>query len=143
MPLLLLFLFFPESGFVEITVHIFFNSSSGLAIRCTVPYKSLKHRNNEIKDDILNSPFLAITQTCLALKAADEAGVLDDLLLGLLLGPQVREGVDDHTEDEVEHDDDHDEVEEHVVDDPTEIYWDLSSCEGLTRWVFFLLRLHS
>jgi len=85
----------------------------------------------------LNSPFLAITQTCLALKAADEAGVLDDLLLGLLLGPQVRKGVDDHTEDEVEHNDDHDEVEEHVVDDPTKIYWDLSSGEGGSRRVFF------
>ena len=49
---------------------------------------------------------------------ADEARVLDDLLLLLLLWPEVGEGVDDDTEDEVQDDDDDDEEEEHVVNDP-------------------------
>ena len=48
---------------------------------------------------------------------ADEARVLEDLLLLLLLAPQVGEGVNDHTEDQVEYDNDDDEEEEEVVDD--------------------------
>ena len=67
------------------------------------------------KDDILGR-----SGNHLPFEAANEAGVLDDLLLGLLLGPQVGKGVDDDTEDEVEHDDNDDEVEEHVVDYPRE-----------------------
>ncbi len=54
----------------------------------------------------------------LPFKSTDKAGVLDDLLLGLLLGPQVGESVDDDTKNEVEDDDDDNEIEEHVVDDP-------------------------
>ena len=41
-----------------------------------------------------------------------EAGVLEDLVLGLLLAPQVGKSVDDHTEDEVEHNNDDNEIEE-------------------------------
>lgn len=51
------------------------------------------------------------------LLTTDEAGGLQDLLLPLLLTPEVGEGVDDHTKDEVEHDDDDDEEEEQVVHD--------------------------
>lgn len=47
---------------------------------------------------------------------ADETRGLEDLLLPLLLAPQVSEGVDDDAEDEVEHDDDDHEEEEEVVD---------------------------
>ena len=49
---------------------------------------------------------------------ADEARVLDDLFLLLLLRPQIREGVDDDTKNQVENDDDDDEEEDHVVDHP-------------------------
>ena len=49
---------------------------------------------------------------------ADEARVLDDLLLLLLLGPEVGKRVDDDTEDQVENDDDDDKEEQHVVHDP-------------------------
>ena len=52
-----------------------------------------------------------------------EAGVLEDLVLGLLLAPQVGKSVDDHTEDEVEHNNDNDEEEQHVVNDSGSIKW--------------------
>lgn len=48
----------------------------------------------------------------------DEARVFADLLLLLLLRPQVCERVDDDTKDEVENDDDDNEEEGHVVDHP-------------------------
>lgn len=58
---------------------------------------------------------------------ADETGGLEDLLLPLLLAPQVGEGVDDDAKDEVEHDDDDHEEEEQVVHH--------SGCEQrLLRW---------
>lgn len=50
-----------------------------------------------------------------ALPTADEAGGLENLLLPLLLAPQVSERVDDDTKYQVEDDDDDDEEEEKVV----------------------------
>lgn len=52
---------------------------------------------------------------CIWAHTADEAGRLQDLLLPLLLAPQVGEGVDDDAEDEVQDDDDDDEEEQQVV----------------------------
>jgi len=53
-------------------------------------------------------------------QTAYEAGVLEDVVLALLLGPQIGERVDDHSEDQVEDDDDEDEEEEEVVDESQE-----------------------
>ena len=56
-----------------------------------------------------------MTRWWLRLRTTDEAGGFEDLLLALLLAPQVSERVDNHAEDEVEDDDDDDEEEEQVV----------------------------
>ena len=55
------------------------------------------------------------TVFCTWAHTADETGRLQDLLLPLLLAPQVGECVDDDTEDEVQNDDDDDEEEQKVV----------------------------
>ena len=57
-------------------------------------------------------------ETNLSLQATDEAGILDDLLLVILLGSEIGEGVDDDSKYEVEDDDDDNEEEEDVVEDP-------------------------
>ena len=59
----------------------------------------------------------------LSLQAADEAGILDDLLLVILLCSEICEGVDDDTKNKVEDYNDDYEEEEHVVDEPKGVEW--------------------
>ena len=65
-----------------------------------------------------SSQRLKVIGNDLSLQTADEAGILDDLLLVILLCPEISEGVDDDTKNQVkDYNDDHEE-EEHVVDEP-------------------------
>ena len=59
----------------------------------------------------------------LSLQTADEAGILDDLLLVILLCSEICEGVDDDTKNKVEDYNDDYEEEEHVVDEPKGVEW--------------------
>ena len=62
-------------------------------------------------------------RTNLSLQAADEASVLDNLLLVILLRSEICEGVDDDTENKVENYDDNNKEEEHVVDESEGVEW--------------------
>jgi len=56
-----------------------------------------------------------LSEDRVVLRTTDEAGCLQNLLLPLLLAPQVSKRVDDDAEDEVEDNDDNHEEEEQVV----------------------------